>query len=164
VTVLSGQTIRRLGLVTPCLERTEHLGMTHGLGPAGYDVRLDLGEEWLSRSLFGGGRSRNERWLGPGEFILAATCERFTLPANVNFEVKDKSSLARRGLSLFNTVAEPGWCGWLTLEIVNHSKFGMLLTQGMPIAQVVFHCLDEPAEKPYAGKYQNQAAGPVGAR
>jgi len=32
------------------------------------------------------------------------------------------------------------------------------------IAQVVFHFLDEPAEKPYSGKYQDQARMPVEAR
>jgi dCTP deaminase len=32
------------------------------------------------------------------------------------------------------------------------------------IAQVVFHFLDEPAEKPYAGKYQDQERMPIPAR
>ena len=41
MTVLSGQTIRRMGVFTPFFERTVHNGMTYGLGPAGYDVRID---------------------------------------------------------------------------------------------------------------------------
>jgi dCTP deaminase len=34
------------------------------------------------------------------------------------------------------------------------------LNEGDAIAQVLFHFLDEPAEKPYDGKYQNQKRGP----
>lgn len=160
--ILSGQTIRRRGLVHPCLERTESGGLTHGLGPAGYDVRLDLGEEWLSRSW--PNLDRDTRWLGPREFILAATLERFLMDADVLGRVCDKSTLARQGLTVQNTIVEPGWEGYLTLELVNHSRVGMSLRQGQPIAQVIFELLDEPAETPYAGKYQYQAAGPQAAR
>lgn len=44
----------------------------------------------------------------------------------------------------------------------NHGLEHIVLRQG--IAQVVFHRLDEPAEQPYAGKYQDQEQGPQGAR
>ena len=37
--ILPAQTIRRLGILTPCAPRTRFNGVTYGLGPAGYDLR-----------------------------------------------------------------------------------------------------------------------------
>ena len=138
--------------------------MTHGLGPAGYDLRLDLGEEWLSREWRA--EERESRYLAPGQFILAAGMEYLRMPDNVLGRVCDKSTLARRGLAAQNTVVEPGWEGFLTLELTNHSRFGIGLRQGQPIVQIIFEFLDEPAERPYPadGKYQRQEAGPQAAR
>lgn len=151
MTVLSGQTIRRLGIITPTMDRVEAYGLTYGLGPAGYDLGLDFNEPWWHP-------------IEPGQFMLAATIEHFRMPDDVLGVVHDKSSWARRGLCVQNTVIEPGWRGYLTLELTNHSHQVIQLIQGMPIAQVVFHRLDEPAERPYEGKYQDQQPGPQGAR
>jgi hypothetical protein len=78
--------------------------------------------------------------------------------------VHDKSSLARRGIAVQNTVLEPGWRGFLTLEITNHGPEPIMLKSGCAVAQVVFTFLDEPTERPYRGKYQDQEAGPQAAR
>lgn len=164
--ILSGQSIRRLGILDPCAERTEQHGLSYGLGPAGYDLRLVLGAE--------PGPMVKERhwhiengwslWLEPGEFTLAAAVEHFAMPSDVLGIVHDKSSLARHGLSVFNTVIEPGWNGHLTLELSNKGPETIRLVEGQAIAQVVFHRLDEAAERPYDGKYQNQGFGPQVAR
>lgn len=155
MTVLSGQTIRTLGLVSPCRNRTTRFvgdkQYTYGLGPAGYDLTLDWGHldgNW---------------YLEPGQFRLGAASERFCMPNDVIGMVYDKSSWARRGLSLFNTVIEPGWCGYLTLELTNLGQERLYLPQGVPIAQVVFSYLDQPTAMPYDGKYQSQQQGPQGA-
>jgi dCTP deaminase len=86
------------------------------------------------------------------------------MPNNVVGIVHDKSSLARQGIAVQNTVAEPGWRGYLTLEITNHYVNKILLLKGDAIAQVVFHFLDEPTELIYDGKYQDQQRGPQEAR
>jgi dCTP deaminase len=117
--------------------------MSFGLSHAGYDVRI-----------------AETMWLNPGMFSLASTIEEFFMPTDLVAFVHDKSTWARRGLSLFNTVIEPGWSGFLTLELVNHSTNPLRLLSGDPIAQIVFMRMEEPAEKPYAGKYQNQKRGP----
>lgn len=155
MTVLSGQSIRRRGIFTPFSERTSHHGLTYGLGPSGYDVRI-----------------AEDIVLPPGGFTLASTMEHFDIPADLVGIVHDKSTWARRGITLQNTVAEPGWRGYLTLEITNHNpprrwwqfwRRGagtVVLRRGMPIAQIIFHALDEPAEKAYDGKYQDQKSGP----
>ena len=117
--------------------------MTFGLGPAGYDVRVD-----------------QTMLLKPGAFALASTVEHFAIPDDIVGFVLDKSSWARQGLSLFNTVMEPGWKGYLTLELANLSGKPIAIFEGSPIAQIMFQRLAEPTESPYVGKYQNQQKGP----
>jgi len=148
VTILSGQTIRRLGIVEPLRERyIDDNGNSCGLSISGYDITTD-----------------NNVDLAPGGFMLTCSREKFLMPRNVVGVVHDKSSLARKGLAVQNTILEPGWRGYLTLELSNHSAYWVRLETGSAIAQVVFHFLDEPAEKPYTGKYQDQQRMPVDAR
>lgn len=155
MSVLSAQAIRACGLLSPLEERTSKHGLTYGLGPCGYDLRLNLGTHM---------RPGAARTVAPGEFLLAAAVEHFQMRDDVMGVVHDKSTLARRGLSVFNTVIEPGWRGFLTIELVNNSTSWLSLVQGQAIAQVVFHWLDQPTDLPYQGKYQNQEAGPQGPR
>lgn len=141
--IASAQTLMRLSPIVPMHPRTISKGMTFGLGPAGYDIRL-----------------AQEIILEPHGFTLASAMEYFEMPNSLMGIVHDKSSLARRGLSVFNTVIEPGWKGYLTLELKNQDNEELWLPIGSPIAQIVFHILDEPTEMPYNGRYQDQAAGP----
>jgi dCTP deaminase len=121
-------------------------GVSFGLSEAGYDIRI-----------------RQSLWLFPfRKFKLASTVERFQMPANLVGVVHDKSTWARRGLSVFNTVIEPGWEGWLTLELVYHGFKPLYIPKETGIAQVLFHEISEP--RMYNGKYQNQENKPVGAR
>lgn len=150
--ILSAASIRQLRPLDPFCERTEYGGMTYGLGPAGYDVRVEFDAEGTADYMR----------LYQGEFLLASTIERFQMPPHVLGIVHDKSSWARKGLSVFNTVIEPGWCGYLTLELANHGPGILLIKRGVGIAQVVFHMVDDASA--YTGKYQNQARGPQGAR
>lgn len=145
--ILPAQTIREVRPVEPFCERTVFNGMSFGLSSAGYDVRV---AEFL--------------YLEPGEFRLASTVERFMMPDDVLGSVHDKSTWARIGVAVQNTIIEPGWCGYLTLEVTNHSQWVLRIAAGSPIAQIVFHRLEAPTEQPYAGKYQNQEAGPQPAR
>jgi dCTP deaminase len=145
--ILPAQAIRLAHLIEPFHERTVAFGMTFGLGPAGYDVRI-----------------AEDITLWPKGFRLASTIERFEVPSDLTFKVEDKSTWARRGLQVFNTTGEPGWYGFLTLELVNHSWRFIRLIAGMPIAQICFHRLERPTSQPYAGRYQDQEAGPQPAR
>lgn len=149
--VLSGQTIRQRNIINPFHDRTEAFGFTYGVGPAGYDVRID-----------------QNVIIPPGGFTLASTMEYFHMPNDVLGIVHDKSTWARRGLAAQNTVIEPGWRGWLTLELTNHlspdSGEDIELQKGMPIVQIIFHLVDQAVENPYYGKYQDQPRGPVPAK
>lgn len=120
-------------------------GVSYGLSEAGYDIRI-------AQSLT----------LHPlRRFRLASTIERFEMPTDLVGIVHDKSTWARRGLSVFNTVIEPGWEGWLTLELVYHGFKPLHIPRGAGIAQVLFHQIAVPAE--YKGKYQGQPNRPVAA-
>jgi dCTP deaminase len=90
--------------------------------------------------------------------------ERFCIPNDVLIVAHDKSSWARRGLAVQNTIFDPGWRGYATLELTNHGKEALDILAGDPIAQVVCHLLTEPTTQSYAGKYQDQEAGPQPAR
>ena len=82
------------------------------------------------------------------------------MPPDVLGIVHDKSTWARLGLACQNTVIEPGWHGWLTLELTNHGTEALTIERGMPIAQVIFHFVDDDTVG-YEGKYQDQRRGPV---
>jgi dCTP deaminase len=128
----------------------EGLVLSYGLSYAGYDIRL--------------GTDTAIAPMGKGDFRLVYSLERFNMPKNLMGEVKDKSTLARRGLSVLNTVIEPGWRGFLTLELVMHGDNLFCLYPKMPIAQIVFFTLDKPVVDGYSGKYQDQGAKVVEAK
>lgn len=161
MTILSAQTIRNLchppsflnrkPMLDPFAYRTRNEGVTFGLSAAGYDVRVEFDREGLEP----------ERILEPGEFMLASTIEKFYMPDDIVGIVHDKSTWARRGVAVQNTVIEPGWEGWLTLELTNHGPEPLLIKRGVGIAQILFHRLDQPTIHPYEGKYQDQVRGPV---
>ena len=95
-------------------------------------------------------------------FTLASAIEEFDVPNNLMGVVHDKSTWARRGLSVFNTIIEPEWKGYLTLELVFHGNETVVIPSGSGIAQVIFHKLEHTAS--YKGKYENQPNKPVGAK
>lgn len=132
-------------------------GVSFGLSEAGYDIRIKqdvvfdkCGRGWVD------GITDN------GNFCLASAIEEFHMPPNLVGIVHDKSTWARQGLSVFNTVIEPSWNGFLTLELVYHGRNGLHIPAGAGIAQVIFHQTSSKAY--YDGKYQNQDNKPVEAK
>lgn len=139
------------------------LHASFGLAEAGYDIRLAQNIEFHPAN---GATPHNSAFVNgkhfPSMFVLASAIEEFDMPYDLVGVVHDKSTWARKGLSVFNTVIEPGWRGYLTLELVYHGWKPLYLPMGTGIAQVLFHRTERKAE--YAGKYQDQAAGPVEAK
>ncbi|MEX0657955.1 MAG: dCTP deaminase [Egibacteraceae bacterium] len=108
--------------------------------------------------------------LHPGEFVLAATLERIALADDLVARIEGKSSLGRLGLLTHATAGfvDPGWDGWLTLELSNVATLPIVLYPGMKIGQVAFLELSTPAERPYGSdelgsKYQGQR-GPTASK
>ena len=138
--ILPAQAIRKIKPVSPFCERTRYNGMTFGLGPAGYDVRIA------------------ETVVVGAKFVLASTLERFDMPNNLLGQVCDKSTWARRGVAVQNTIIEPGWRGYLTVELTNHGGEPIEIQAGDPIAQNYLL----PARGPYGAPLPREISRPGG--
>lgn len=140
-------------------------GVTFGLGEAGYDIRLKQHLTFNPYPESGIAPCITETLgddcvkITEGRFTIASAIEEFKMPDNLVGRVCDKSTWARQGLSVFNTVIEPGWFGFLTLELVYHGIRKLELPAGTAIAQVLFEEISEPRQ--YTGRYQNQKNAPV---
>lgn len=159
---------KRLFALAPIIGMLDHKvrlhGVSHGLAEAGYDIRLNQ-----DITFYGDGTGsvweypyedeRYEKTDFTSKFVIASAIEEFDMPTSLVGVVHDKSTWARKGLSVFNTVIEPGWKGFLTLELVYHGNELLQLKRGTGIAQVLFSSLVQ--ENAYDGKYQNQENKPV---
>ncbi|HDZ26675.1 hypothetical protein LCGC14_0650170 [marine sediment metagenome] len=139
-------------LLTPYeLEKKVFEGVSYGLSSCSYDLRLDRFN----------GPSHPFNIL-PNQFALGCTLEHIRMPNNIVGLIKDKSTWARRGLSVFNTLIDPGFEGQITLELKNQGNDLLALPRGIGIAQIMFFECGE-VENPYNGKYQGQqgVTGPI---
>lgn len=128
-------------------EKVYHNGFSYGLTECGYDIRIAQ-----DVTLFLGRR-----------FVLASAMEEFNMPSNLMGRVLNKSTWARLGLDASKTTnIEPGWKGYLTLELTYSGVLPLRIKAGTGIAQVIFETLSVPTS--YVGKYMNQENKPVGAK
>lgn len=101
----------------------------------------------------------------PHSFALCRTVEYFRVPPNVLCVCLGKSTYARCSLILNTTPFEPGWCGYVTLEITNSNPLPARIYINEGIGQVLFFEGDDPPQTGYGeGKYQNQQARIVTAK
>ena len=133
-------------------------GTSYGLGEAGFDIRIKQ-EIIFKPGMTMGPTIEVNGQLEHGRFTLASAIEEFDMPTDLVGVVHDKSTWARQGLSVFNTVIESGWKGFLTLELVFHGSKEVVIPAGSGIAQVIFTSLAHDAS--YEGKYNHQADMPV---
>lgn len=121
-------------------------GFSWGLTECGYDIRI-----------------KQSVWMFLGRrFVLASTIERFDMPDHFMGRILNKSSWARLGLDAsMTTNIEPGWRGYLTLELRYARCKPLFIPAGVGIAQVIFEEVWRPAQ--YKGKYQDQEDKPVAA-
>jgi len=139
-------------------EKIRFQGTSYGLGEAGYDIRIKQKIEFTldsdSYPMVIVTEPNGDSTTYYGRFCLACSMESFHMPHDLVGTVKDKSTWARQGLSVFNTVIEPGWNGILTLELVHHANDCLTIEAGSGIAQVLFGAISDNAS--YGnGKYQN---------
>jgi len=155
--ILNGPLLLRAAPIKNMLATKERAhGVSHGLSEAGYDIRVRQDISMAANE------TRVDQFWCNGRFALASSVEEFQMPTHLVGIVHDKSTWARRGLSVFNTVIEPGWNGFLTIELVYHGSEHLHIPAGAGIAQVLFHELHVQAQ--YDGKYQGQEDRPVAAR
>ena len=180
--ISNGKTLLSDAPIVDMLESKERLhGVSYGLAEAGYDIRLKqsiyyfppnpyfamqnmyrMDEDEFNRFMLGHIiiQDGTEKGIShTGRFVLASAIEEFDMPSYLVGVVHDKPTWARKGLSVFNTVIEPGWKGFLTLELDFKGNEAFHIPAGAGIAQVLFTKTEESRE--YNGKYQNQADRPV---
>jgi len=188
MTVVNGSQLIAAAPIRDMLTTKERLhGVSYGLAEAGYDIRIKQDIQFIpagkhlyvpiaeegpkvgfrrqlitEQSVAVVDNPATPEWsheIKPGRFTIASAIEEFQMPTNLVGVVHDKSTWARRGLSVFNTVLEPGWKGFLTLELVYHGQDVLHIPAGAGIAQILFSRIE--TEGRYTGKYQNQADRPV---
>ena len=101
--------------------------------------------------------------LHPGEFVLGTTFERVTLSNKIVARLEGKSSLGRIGLLIHSTAGfvDPGFAGYLTLELSNVANLPIKIYPEMKIGQISFYYLNSPSSETYGSevygsKYQDQ--------
>jgi dCTP deaminase len=165
--IINGQDLLRASpIIDMFTNKVRHNGVSHGLTECGYDIRIkqditflkNLWGEWVSETPKPG-CIQGTKFSTEGRFTLASSVEEFQMPFHLAGVVHDKSTWARQGLSVFNTVIEPGWKGFLTLELVYNGQEKLHIPAGSGIAQVLFSQTSEIAS--YSGKYNNQPDRPI---
>lgn len=94
----------------------------------------------------------------PNSFALARSVEYFRIPRSILAFCIGKSTYARCGIIVNVTPFEPGWEGFVTIEISNTTPLPAKIYANEGIAQVIFF-EGEECETSYAdrkGKYMNQ--------
>ena len=163
-------------MISPFVPRQEGKP-TYGLSSVGYDIRL--GRRFLMPKFAGINLVLDPRKfpkdmftyvelvedekvieIAPHSSLLAESLEHFIMPPDVFALCTGKSTYARCGIFLNFTVAEPGWRGVLTLEIMNLSSYPVRLYLGQGIGQMLFARVPRPkrtyTEKEAGGIYQDQ--------
>jgi len=168
--------IRRMalehGMIEPFVEEQVSEGVvSYGLSSYGYDVRIADEFKIFTNinSTIVDPKNFDPRSLvdfkgevciiPPNSFALGRTVEYFRIPRNVMTICVGKSTYARCGIITNVTPLEPGWEGYVTLEISNTTPLPAKIYAFEGIAQILFFESDEPCERSYAdkhGKYQAQ--------
>ncbi len=99
----------------------------------------------------------------PGEFVLASTVERITLPADVVGTLEGRSGWGRLGVIIHTAgFIDAGFSGQLTLEIANVGKMPVLIRAGSRICQLVLFRMTSEADVPYTKRKGSKYAGQAG--
>ncbi len=145
--------------------------ISYGLSSYGYDVRIadeykiftNLNSTIVDPKSFDAKSFVDYRGaeciIPPNSFALGRTVEYFKIPRQVMTICVGKSTYARCGIITNVTPLEPGWEGYVTLEISNTTPLPARIYSGEGIAQILFFESDEECLASYSdkkGKYQGQ--------
>jgi dCTP deaminase len=169
--ILNDREIAEVEPVTPFVRELQtDEKISYGLGSFGYDIRIDdefriftdvhsteINPKKFNEDAFV--KVKGESCLiPPNSFCLGKSLEKFDMPDDLFGLVVGKSTYARCGIIVNMTPIEPGWKGYLTIEISNTTPLPARIYADEGIAQVVFFRGDRPTTT-YGdrnGKYQDQ--------
>ena len=151
--------------------------ISYGLSQSGYDIRLSEEQFLVVRESMVPFRELNPKafnekapvkaqlindkdggkffWLPPHTCGLGTSLERFSMPNNIMGIAQGKSTYARCGVIVNITPIEPGWNGFLTMNIINTTDYHVRIFANEGIAQVMLFDVGEVAQS-YEGAYQDQ--------
>ncbi len=160
------------GMIEPFVEKQVRTGViSYGVSSYGYDMRVadefqvftNLYSTVVDPKNFSTQSMVDFKGdvciIPPNSFALARSVEYFRIPRSVLTITVGKSTYARCGIVTNVTPFEPGWEGFVTLEISNTTPLPAKIYANEGIAQVLFFEADEECEVSYAdkkGKYQQQ--------
>jgi dCTP deaminase len=160
------------GMIEPFVERQVRVGViSFGLSSFGYDLRVadefkiftNINTTVVDPKNFDPASFVDFKGtcciIPPNSFALARSVEYFRIPPNVVTICVGKSTYARCGIITNVTPFEPGWEGFVTLEISNTTPLPARIYADEGIAQVLFFESPEEPEVTYRdrkGKYQAQ--------
>ena len=155
-------------------EREQHRDgvISYGLSSFGYDMRIarefrvftpnvhnsvvdpkDIDERAMVKH-----ETDGHILIPPNSYVLGRSMEYFKMPPDVLGIVLGKSTYARSGIIVNVTPLEPGWEGYVTIEVGNGTPLPAKVYANEGIAQVIFLQGEAPRVS-YAdkrGKYQKQ--------
>jgi len=93
----------------------------------------------------------------PGQMVGVISLEKIEMPLNLCGRFGIRSSYARFGINAFGGLQlDPGWRGRLTMNLLNVGPEPVTVKMNDALFSVEFERLDEPAETPYSGPFQDQ--------
>lgn len=97
--------------------------------------------------------------LSPGASVLAASQHTYRMPLDYIGLVQTKGTLARLFVQVTcnDGQVEPGFDGYITLEIVNLSPWVIDIPVGSEVAQLYLMKCSSLTNKPYNGRYADEA-------
>ena len=164
--------VKKYRMLDPFEERLKRDGViSYGLSSMGYDIRVT--DEFkvftnVKQAVIDPKQFNPDSFVDlkapvcaipPNSFALARSVEYFRIPRSVMGLCLGKSSYARCGIVVNITPLEPGWEGYLTIEISNTTPLPARIYSFEGIAQVLFFEAGSLPEVSYAdrkGKYQAQ--------
>lgn len=97
--------------------------------------------------------------LPPHSYMLTRSFEYLRIPKELKARCVGKSTIARCGILINTTPLEPGWNGYLTIEVANLLSLPVKIYPMEGIAQIEFETLTDIPEESYSDKkgiYQDQ--------
>lgn len=175
--ILNDRQIRQLTedtkMIDPFVEKQKHQGViSYGLSSFGYDIRV--ADEFKIFTNVHGAHVDPKNFsselyvdikgefclIPPNSFALARSVEYLKMPENIFAMAVGKSTYARCGIITNVTPMEPGWEGYITLEISNTTPVPAKVYANEGLVQLVFFKGDKP-DFDYSvkgsGKYQKQS-------
>ncbi len=93
----------------------------------------------------------------PGQMVGVLSLERLELPLEFCGKFGIRSAFARLGINAFEGLQlDPGFRGRLTMNLLNVGPEPVTISLNDLLFSIEFERLDEPAEAPYSGPYQDQ--------